>query len=102
MMGAGWQDHDLVFCWPDGSPIHPEHVSKQFARHSAKAGLRRIRLHDLRHGWGTHAIASGLDAATVSQRLGHGSVSFTMDTYVHALNDAETRAAKVASVLLGN
>jgi integrase len=73
-----------------------------FERAAAKAKLPAIRLHDLRHGWGSHAVANGVDIRTVSARLGHSSASFTMDRYVHAVQEAEERAAQtMAGVLLG-
>ncbi len=49
LMGAGFTDHGLVFCRPDGGPLHPERFSRTFTEQAAKAGLPPIRLHDLRH-----------------------------------------------------
>jgi integrase len=64
--------------------------------------LPRIRLHDLRHGWGSHAVANGIDVRTVSAPLGHSSASFTVDRYVHVIREAEERAAhSMVDVLLG-
>ena len=83
----------LVFCWADGKPINPARVTKQFERHSAKAGLPRTRLHALRHGWGSHAIAGGVDIRTVSARLDHASASFTLDRHVHEVVGAQAAAA---------
>lgn len=78
-------------------------MTKQFERHSAKAGLPRIKLHALRHGWGSHAIAGGIDIRTLSARLGHASASFTLDRYVHEVVGAEAAAAEqVAQLLLGS
>jgi hypothetical protein len=48
-MGSGFTDHGLVFCRPDGAPLHPERFSRTFNEQAAKAGLPPIRLHDLRH-----------------------------------------------------
>ena len=48
LVGAGWTDRDLVFCGPDGEPLHPESVAKVFERRVARSGLPRIRFHDLR------------------------------------------------------
>lgn len=49
LMGSGFTDHGLVFCRPDGGPLHPERFSRTFAEQAVKAGLPPIRLHDLRH-----------------------------------------------------
>jgi integrase len=103
LLGSGWGGEDLVFAWPDGSLIHPARVTKQFERLSSKAGLPPIRLHDLRHGWASHAITAGVDASTVSGRLGHHSAAFTMATYVHAIKESEKQAAEtMGAVLLGS
>ena len=48
-----------------------------------KAGLRRIRIHDLRHTYATLRISKGDNIADVSKQLGHHSVKLTLDTYYH-------------------
>ena len=58
-----------------------------------KAGLPDIRFHDLRHTFATHAIASGVDAKTLSGILGHTNASFTLDTYTHVTGDMQRAAA---------
>jgi integrase len=59
-MGAGWTDHGLVFCRVDGGLLHPERFSRSFAARALQLGLPKIRLHDLRHGWATMALAAGV------------------------------------------
>jgi integrase len=46
-----------------------------------KVGLRPIRLHDIRHSYATAALAAGIPAKIVSERLGHANVQITLDTY---------------------
>ena len=93
---------DLVFCREDGTPIHPERLTKLFGARLKRAGLPKIRLHDLRHGWASHAVAAGVDIRTVSGRLGHADAGFTLRVYAHQITEAEERAAMtVAKVLLG-
>jgi integrase len=46
-----------------------------------KGGLRKIRLHDLRHTYATLRIQSGHNIADVSRQLGHHSIRITVDTY---------------------
>jgi integrase len=48
-----------------------------------KAGLRRIRVHDLRHSYATLRISKGDNIADVSKQLGHHSIKITVDTYYH-------------------
>ncbi|MBA2553751.1 MAG: site-specific integrase [Geodermatophilaceae bacterium] len=83
MIGAGWRDHDLVIAKVDGSPLHPERFSRSFTERARQLGLPKIRLHDLRHGWATLALAAGVHPKVVQERLGHASISITLDTYSH-------------------
>ena len=48
-----------------------------------KAGLRKIRMHDMRHTYATLRIQSGHNIADVSKQLGHHSINITVDTYYH-------------------
>lgn len=91
---------DLVFARPDGSTLHPDRVSAVFDGLVARSGLRRIRLHDLRHTHAAHLIAAGVDSLTISRRLGHASVSFTLDRYGHLMPDAGANAAVAVAALL--
>ncbi len=54
-----------------------------FNRILEKANLRRIRIHDTRHTYGTLRISKGDNIADVSKQLGHGSVKLTLDVYYH-------------------
>ena len=82
-----------VFAKPDGSPIHPDLISQTFERLLAKIDLPRIRLHDLRHTHATILLQQGINPKVVSERLGHASVSFTMDVYQHVLPGMQAQAA---------
>lgn len=57
-------------------------------------GLPRIRLHDLRHTFATLALQSGAHPKVVSDRLGHSTISFTLDVYSHAIPAMEEDAAE--------
>lgn len=96
----------VVFTWPDGRMIDPELVTKWFRQHCRSAGLRRIRLHDLRHTYATAALqhATGWhEVKVISQRLGHASVGITLDTYSHVLPAADEETAHtLAALILGN
>ena len=99
-VGAGYEDQDLVFCHPDGQPLHPEAVSKTFERRVRRSGLPYIRFHDLRHTHAAHLIASGQDALVIAKRLGHASVSFTYDKYGHLMAKADSDAATAVAALV--
>jgi hypothetical protein len=66
------------------------------------AGLPRIRLHDLRHTHATLALEAGIHPQVISERLGHSTVSITLDIYSHAIPALqETAAELVAALVLG-
>ena len=67
-----------------------------------EAGLPHIRFHDLRHTFATHALASGVDAKTLSGILGHTNASFTLDTYTHVTPDMQRAASDVVGGFLKN
>jgi integrase len=103
LVAAGaWEGGDLVFCWEDGRELHPARVSRWFTEHAAAAGLPAIRLHDVRHAFATVALSNGVPITVVSRRLGHATVSITLDVYSHVLpTDDGAAAVKVAGIILG-
>jgi integrase len=101
-VGARYQDSGLAFTWPDGSPIHPRRFSQWFEQHARRAGLPKIRLHDLRHSYASAALAAGVPAKVISERLGHATIAVTMDIYSHVLPGLDREAADtIARLILG-
>lgn len=98
--GAAWHDTGLVFTREDGAALIPEYVTRHFQRLSREAGLRVVRLHDLRHGQASLALAAGVPLAVVSKRLGHSSYHLTADTYSHLLHGVGRQAAEAAAALV--
>ena len=89
-----------VFPSPNGGPISPDSVLHMLHRVLKRAGLPRVRFHDLRHTFATLALQNGVDIKTVSGMLGHFSAGFTLDTYAHVTSAAQRQAAgKMAAVL---
>ena len=96
--GSPW-----VFPSPTGGPISPDSVLHMLHRVLKRAGLPRIRFHDLRHTFATLALQNGVDVKTVSGMLGHFSVGFTLDTYAHVTTASQRQAAKtMGSVISGS
>jgi hypothetical protein len=103
-------DNDLVFTWPDGRPLHPDLITDWFQRHAkrvvwdqdgrTKVGLPAIRLHDVRHSYATAALAAGIPAKIVSERLGHANVQITLDTYSHVIPGLDEQAAATVARLI--
>jgi integrase len=70
-----------------------------FWRHVKAAKLPRIRFHDP----GTHAtlaLAAGVHPKVVSERLGHASITITLDTYSHAIPAMQETAASLVAALV--
>ncbi|APV44477.1 Site-specific recombinase XerD [Dehalogenimonas formicexedens] len=72
----------LVFCHADGSPVLPDSITQHWARVCKKLGFD-VRLHDARHTMATIMLKQGVHPKVVAERLGHSSVSLTLDTYSH-------------------
>lgn len=99
-LGGRYHDGDLVFCRPDGDPIHPDLFSQTFDRAVAKSGLPEITLHDLRHTHATLLLKAGVPVKVVSERLGHSNPGFTMSVYQHVIPGMQAEAAAVFSTLI--
>ena len=83
-----------VFPSPDGGPISPDSVLHMLHRVLKRAGLPKVRFHDLRHTFATLALQNG---------VGHFSAGFTLDTYAHITSAAQRQAAKtMENVLSGS
>jgi integrase len=102
LVGPGYRDLGLVFNQPDGRAYHPERVSRTFQARAKRAGLPQIRLHDLRHSWATLALAAGIPAKIVQDRLGHANVAITLNVYSHVSPQMQSDAAdRVAALIFG-
>jgi len=97
---AGIESDGWVFTSTDGGPVHPHSISQTFERIASRAGVPRIRLHDIRHTHGTLLIKAGVPVKVVSERLGHGNPAFTIDTYQHVLPGMQAEAARTFEQLL--
>ena len=89
-----------VFPSPNGGPISPDSVLHMLHRVLKRAGLPKVRFHDLRHTFATLALQNGVDVKTVSGMLGHFSAGFTLDTYAHITSAAQRQAAKTMENIL--
>ena len=84
---------DLIFSDLDGQSINPNTVTPAFNKIAKRAGLK-LRLHDLRHTHASIMLKSGVHPKIVSERLGHATVAFTLDTYSHIVPGLQEAAAK--------
>lgn len=87
LLGKEYNDQGLVCCQPDGSMIVPDLVTDAFRAIVSKAKITAVRFHDLRHTHVALLIAQGEHAKVIAERLGHSSISITMDRYGHLFPD---------------
>jgi integrase len=89
-------DHDLVFATASGLPCEIHNVIDAFFKPALKAAKRsdELRLYDLRHTCATLLLVAGENPKVVSERLGHASVTLTLDTYFHVWPGMQESATK--------
>ena len=93
LLGRQLAEDDLVFSHPDGSPRDPSTLTLAFRRLTRRIGLDGVRLHDLRHTMASLYLEQGVNPKTVAERLGHASVTITLDLYSHCLPGVQEAAA---------
>jgi len=101
MCGEKYDDHDLVFATATGKPLRRRNLNRRhFKPILDRADLPDIRFHDLRHTCATLLLAEGENPKVVSERLGHSSITLTLDTYSHVLPNMQRKAADKLEVAL--
>jgi len=90
--GPKYQDSALLFTSELGTPIEPRNLNRKHYSILAKAGLKHIRVHDLRHTVATLLLDDGENPSNVSDILGHTKTSTTMDIYGHSTSIGKQRA----------
>ena len=101
LLASDYQDNGLVCCRTDGSFIVPDLLTNSFTRIVDRAGVNRVRFHDLRHTHVALLIAQGEHVKVISERLGHSSISITMDRYGHLFPSLNRSAADKFDEALG-
>lgn len=94
--GSEYQNHGFVFATETGQPLMIQNLTmRHFKPALERAGLpSSIRLYDLRHTCATLLLSAGENPKVVSERLGHASITLTLDTYSHVLPDMQKAAAE--------
>jgi integrase len=92
-----WEDGEdpYLFGIATGRPTDPRNFLRHFTGLCGRAGVRRIRLHDLRHTYGSHAIAR-LALPDLSARLGHYDPAYTASVYLHEVPGGQGREAALS------
>jgi integrase len=93
-LGIRQSGETLVCCREDGEPKQPGSVTGEFARLTSKIeDLPRVRFHDLRHSHATQLLADGIHPKIAQERLGHSTITTTMDLYSHVTDTMQADAA---------
>jgi hypothetical protein len=90
----------LVFAHLDGRPFDPSVLSHAFGKIAARADLKGLRFHDLRHTFASLMLLRGAKPKVISEALGHSSVAFTMDTYSHIIEGMQEDAMALLDEVL--
>jgi integrase len=93
MLGIPLKDDDLVFSRLDGNPLLPDTISHVWGKIVKRVGLKHFRLHDARHTHASFMLKQNVHPKVVQERLGHATISTTLDLYSHVTPGLQEAAA---------
>src|SRR5262245_36926861 len=93
-MNQRWQEPPLwVFCNTVGTPLDSNNVRQRIFYQAVKiTGIRKIRIHDLRHTYASLLLQNGESLVYLKGQLGHSSIQISIDTYAHLVCGANKQA----------
>jgi integrase len=91
-VGTRQSEETHVCLQPNYQPWAPRNLSSAFIKFIKASGLRRVRLHDLRHSHATHLLMANVHPKIVQERLGHANIATTMDLYTHVMPGMQDEA----------
>jgi integrase len=97
---TAWLESGRFFVREGGEWLHPGLLTEEFERLVERSSLPPIRLHDLRHGAATIALAAGTDMKVISGMLRHSNTKITADTYTSVLPEVAYAAAEASAKLV--
>ncbi len=100
VLSENFETYRLVFPSEVGTPLEDRRIHYVFKRICEFAGVPKIRPYDLRHCSATFLLAAGVNPKVVAERLGHASVTLTLNTYSHVLPNIQKDAAETLGKLL--
>ena len=98
--GQRWQENDLIFPSSIGTPLDPNNMRIDFNRVIERAGVPKVRFHDLRHTAASLMLNNGIPVIVVSKILGHSKPSITLDIYGHLYNEMQGEACRLMDELV--
>jgi integrase len=90
--GDSYHDSGKLICHPDGRPVHADTITDRFNRLVDRAGVKHIRLHDVRHTYATTSLDAGVDPKIVADRIGHANMA-----YIRSPSTRTSRQAKIGA-----
>lgn len=94
-------EHGLMFATVSGEPLDMCNVLRRnYTETRERAGLEGFNLYSLRHTHATLLLIAGVHPKVVSERLGHATVSITLDTYSHVMPNMQLEAAEKLEAML--
>ncbi len=99
-LGVRLTDDNHILAQEDGQPLQPRSLTHAFSKFIEARGLKQIGLHGLRHTHATAMLARGVHPKIAQERLGHSSVSVTIDLYRHVLPGMQATAADLVDAAL--
>lgn len=93
--GERYTDSGMIVTNPYGGYVEPRTFKDYYDSILRLAGIGHRTFHALRHTFASRAMELGMDAKTLSMLMGHASVSFTMDTYAHVLDEQKISAMQL-------
>ena len=94
-LGDAWMERGLVFPGSQGEPLDPSTLTHTWRKLTTIAEVQKVRLHDLRHFHASLLLREGTHPKVVQERLGHSTISTTLDTYSHVVPSMQVEAAGV-------
>lgn len=94
LLGACYQEGDLICCAEDGSLWKPSAFTSAYRALLARRKIANIPFHSLRHSHASQLLRAGISPKVISDRLGHSKVGFTLDVYAHLLPGMQEEATE--------
>ena len=92
--GELYQENDYVFKWDYGKLYDPDFVTRHFKLLLEKAGMPKIRFHDLRHSCASLLVSKGFKLKDIQEWLGHADIQTTANTYAHLYQERKEKIAQ--------
>lgn len=101
-LGVRQSGQTLAFARADGEPLQPRSLTHEFAYLVRRVkDVPRVRFHDLRHSHATQLLLAGVHPKIAQERLGHSTITTTLDLYSHVSENMQADAAALLDASLG-